>query len=75
MCVQTNYTALERKLRERREEAAKQTTNLQAETSCTVLCEVSFSWVYSTTFQELIWYICDIKQTTTKFYVTSSYGS
>lgn len=46
MCVQTNYIAIERKLRERREEAAKQTTNLQAETSCTVLFE--------STFEELI---------------------
>lgn len=42
MCVQTNYIAIERKLRERREEAAKQTTNLQAETSCTVLFEAAF---------------------------------
>lgn len=42
MCVQTNYIAIERKLRERREEAAKQTTNLQAETSCTVLFEATF---------------------------------
>lgn len=54
MCVQTNYIAIERKLRERREEAAKQTTNLQAETSHTVLCDISLSWVCRTTFEELI---------------------